>query len=618
MKIGIIDADLMDNGTRHPNLALMKISGFYKSAGNEVKLIYQSYDEIKNYDQVFISKVFNFTKVPDWVLREKNVKIGGTGFFEDGGENLPEEIEHHMPDYYLYSEYIQKQIECGKNKRYFEDYLEYSIGFLTRGCFRKCSFCVNKKYNHAFKHSPIEEFLDESRPKIYLWDDNFLAYDEWETCLDHLEKVGKPFQFRQGIDIRLMNDRKAYRFNNTKWNGDFIFAFDHLNDREVICKNIQLWKKYTNKQPKLYVLCGFNSQDQNDIADIFERIKLLMKYGCVPYIMRYEDYKKSKYKGMYIQIARWCNQPQFYKKMSFREFCERNQFYHSNKSTLCAAYKDMLYFENEHPNIAKQYFDLKYTNENIYEMNYGIGHRYYNKPECQVCKGQKRDWDQFLKSTNKKDELVQLYLEREVEFRCLSYKNSECESGIQNCVEYTVDLLLNTSLRKCQIVVNEYKEYHKLLRQECIVPKLTRSEIENLLNAILMISKNKILSTEILFCEMRINSKKEIDAYKRKFLELAMLDLLYYSKNARNQHIEVSAIGKKYLTLSEKNREKLLKRLQFRFPLVQKYYQVGEDYEKAIDSLHLDTKINKDLKKFLNKPSLNKPSLNKPSLNKPS
>ena len=25
--IGIIDADLLDNGTRHPNLALMKISG---------------------------------------------------------------------------------------------------------------------------------------------------------------------------------------------------------------------------------------------------------------------------------------------------------------------------------------------------------------------------------------------------------------------------------------------------------------------------------------------------------------------------------------------------------------------------------------------------------------
>ena len=46
VRIGIIDADLMDNGTRHPNLALMKISGYYKEQGHEVKLIYNSYMEV--------------------------------------------------------------------------------------------------------------------------------------------------------------------------------------------------------------------------------------------------------------------------------------------------------------------------------------------------------------------------------------------------------------------------------------------------------------------------------------------------------------------------------------------------------------------------------------------
>ena len=37
--IGIIDADLLDNGTRHPNLALMKISGYQKELGNDVTLL---------------------------------------------------------------------------------------------------------------------------------------------------------------------------------------------------------------------------------------------------------------------------------------------------------------------------------------------------------------------------------------------------------------------------------------------------------------------------------------------------------------------------------------------------------------------------------------------------
>ena len=28
LMIGLVDADLLDNGTRHPNLALLKIAGF--------------------------------------------------------------------------------------------------------------------------------------------------------------------------------------------------------------------------------------------------------------------------------------------------------------------------------------------------------------------------------------------------------------------------------------------------------------------------------------------------------------------------------------------------------------------------------------------------------------
>ena len=116
VKIGLIDADLMDNGTRHPNLALMKIAGYYKELGYEVKLIYKSYDEIKDYDKVFVSKVFNFTSVPEWVIKSQKVEYGGTGFFEDGGANLPDEIEHHMPYYDLYKDYVEEQLEKGRKR----------------------------------------------------------------------------------------------------------------------------------------------------------------------------------------------------------------------------------------------------------------------------------------------------------------------------------------------------------------------------------------------------------------------------------------------------------------------------------------------------------------------
>jgi hypothetical protein len=69
---------------------------------------------------------------------------------------------------------------------------------------------------------------------------------------------------------------------------------------------------------------------------------------------------------VYTQLARWCNQPQFFKKKSFREFCELNQEYHKNPKTLCSAYRVMLDFEKAYPDIAKKYFDLRFDEENPY------------------------------------------------------------------------------------------------------------------------------------------------------------------------------------------------------------------------------------------------------------
>lgn len=37
--IGLIDADLLDNGTRHPNLVLLKLAGFFHDNGIPFELI---------------------------------------------------------------------------------------------------------------------------------------------------------------------------------------------------------------------------------------------------------------------------------------------------------------------------------------------------------------------------------------------------------------------------------------------------------------------------------------------------------------------------------------------------------------------------------------------------
>ena len=132
MRIGIIDADLIGRQKhRFPNLACEKLSGYWKCKGAEVDLLL-SYDEIgggeqsslfehphEDYDHIYISKVFTDTLVPQWVDdlkylppdETRKIQIGGTGFYFDQAPPLPDEIEHHMPDYYLYDEWIAAEVK---------------------------------------------------------------------------------------------------------------------------------------------------------------------------------------------------------------------------------------------------------------------------------------------------------------------------------------------------------------------------------------------------------------------------------------------------------------------------------------------------------------------------
>lgn len=365
MKIAIIDADLIGR-TKHrfPNLVCMKLSAFHKERGDAVELK-MDYDSLDRYDKVYISKVFTDTPIDTQILSLPNVEYGGTGFFYDKAKPLPYEIEHHMPDYHLYDEWVNTMLGSGGNRIDYKYYLDYSIGFLTRGCFRQCEFCVNRNYKKVNQHSHLSEFLDPERKKICLLDDNFFGCSKWEEMLIELQETGKPFQFKQGLDERILTDRKCELLFKSKYDGDYIFAFDNVADYDLIESKLKLLRKYTNRIPKFYCFCGFDRNDnwdldfwQQDLWDLFKRIELLMEYGCLPYIMRFNRYKESPYKGMYISLARWCNQPSFFKKMTFREFSMANQKGIVKEASSVRYLKQV---EKDIPDLAKMYFDLRYT-----------------------------------------------------------------------------------------------------------------------------------------------------------------------------------------------------------------------------------------------------------------
>lgn len=373
--IGIVDADLLNGGTRHPNLALLKIAGFLRDNSIRYELITDTNANVRKYTRIYISRVFTFSPLPEFykkALKRHNTDkyvLGGTGnyatetniklFLEKRNDDmaclendiflksLPKtkhsrretngiDMAAQMPDYHLYDAYVNKKIAEGRNPRYYDDYMKYSIGFLTRGCFRHCPFCVNKLEKHVEKYSEIEWFYDESRQYIYLWDDNFLASPQWKEMLQKLINTNRPFQFRQGLDERLLagehGEEMAQLLSKSKYHGDYIFAFDNWRDRDLIVKALKIWKYYNPKrETKFYLFCGFmmkpgdDAHLYKDIWELFQRIKILMQYGCFGYVMRHEDYHNHELSNIYVQIARWCNQPQFYRYMSFWEYAYRNQ-----------------------------------------------------------------------------------------------------------------------------------------------------------------------------------------------------------------------------------------------------------------------------------------------------
>ncbi len=187
-------------------------------------------------------------------------------------------------------------------------------------------------------------------------DDNFFGSPHWRDLLTELQATGKRFVFKQGLDVRLLDDEKAELLFASKYDGDFYFAFDDATDAPIIEQKLQLIRRYTTKNCRFYLFTGYDRRgrfDQEfwltDIKALFERISLLKKYERVyGYVMRYKSVVDSPHRGIYNLIAGWCNQPHLYRKKTPREFA----FLPSRETDA----KSLTVFEIDHPEFS-HFFD---------------------------------------------------------------------------------------------------------------------------------------------------------------------------------------------------------------------------------------------------------------------
>lgn len=241
MNIAIHDCELeyMPNKT-FPNLALMKISAYHKSKGDNVEWFIPLNSE--KYDLVYTSSVFDFTPKPTSDYFPPNTIYGGTGYGLYGKEHdLPSEIDNVYPDYSIYP-------KC-----------DYAIGYLTRGCINKCSYCVVPKKEGAIRpYSRWQDIVRSDTKKVHFMDNNVLACEYGINQLRELANTDYEIDFNQGLDIMLINEEIVKILSKIKWDKYIRFSCDKTYQMPYFQRAFELFDKYGIPKSKIfvYVLVG--------------------------------------------------------------------------------------------------------------------------------------------------------------------------------------------------------------------------------------------------------------------------------------------------------------------------------------------------------------------------
>ena len=64
----------------------------------------------------------------------------------------------------------------------------------------------------------------------------------WQEVFDELNATGKPFQFRQGMDMRLMTEEKAEMIKKIRVK-NIHFAWDRFEDSRFIAPRLEKFRK---------------------------------------------------------------------------------------------------------------------------------------------------------------------------------------------------------------------------------------------------------------------------------------------------------------------------------------------------------------------------------------
>lgn len=261
---------------RLPNLALMKLSSYYKSQGYKIKLS-KGLEKYTGAEAVFGSSIFSF---PNSDRKLKNLKnfygdsltLGGSGI--DLKLRLDDTIEKGDIDYELYPELEDR-----------------ALGFVTRGCPYRCPFClVPEKEGNVRQVCDFEQLL-KGRSKLILLDDNILAHPKKGELLEEMARRNLAVNFTQTLDIRLLNKElvsilKRISYSNTIFSRKVIhFSLNNLSGLSKIEKNYRLFDFIPKDNIEFVCMYGYDTTLRDDV----ERFRFIRSLpGAYVFVQEYK------------------------------------------------------------------------------------------------------------------------------------------------------------------------------------------------------------------------------------------------------------------------------------------------------------------------------------------
>lgn len=257
-----------------PNLALMKLSSYYRTRGYAPVLCEETSPQGAR--RHYASCVFHHPRA-NRTLTTLRSRLGDDLVTGGSGVNvqlkLPPDVDHCFPDYSLY----------GWNR--------YALGFLSRGCNSRCPFCLvtEKEGPLVENYATFDDFVPAGQRNVMLLDANLLAVRNACALLEEMIRREYRVNFSQSLDIRCLTAEmiplleQVQSVNSRFTKPMYYFSCNSLAQARIFREKKDWLHRLGRGKITVLVMFGFDKT----MAEEYAILSMLRELRLIPFLQEY-------------------------------------------------------------------------------------------------------------------------------------------------------------------------------------------------------------------------------------------------------------------------------------------------------------------------------------------